>query len=95
MKKDSKKLWEVVNDKTQDLWLEIKDPEGWYYAKVTWDGCIHFNRYFNAPKETQEKESEENRSDDYIHICSVDDMIQRLQALKIEAQKHFGDDWSS
>lgn len=89
------KLWEVVNGNTKDHWLEIKDPEGWYYARVKWDGCIHFNRYFNMPKEMQEKEPEENRMDDYIHICSVDDMIQRLQALKAEALKHFGEDWDS
>lgn len=89
------KIWEVVSGNTEDHWLELKDPEGWYYATVKWDGCIHFNRYFNMPKEMQEKELEENRMDDYIHICSVDDMIQRLQALRAEARKHFGEDWDS
>lgn len=86
------KLWEVSQEKTEDHWLEIKDPEGWYYAVVKWDGCIHFNRYYNAPKDEQEKDSEDN---DYLHICSVDDMVKRLQALKEEAVKHFGDGWES
>lgn len=84
------KLWEVVRDKTENHWLEIKDPEGWHYAVVKWDGCIHFNRYYNTPKDEQEKDSEDN---DYLHICSVDDMINRLQALKEEAIKHFGNNW--
>jgi len=31
--------------------------------------------------------------EDYIHICDLDGIILRLQALKAEALKHFGKDW--
>jgi len=81
-------MWKVIKEKTEDHWLEIEDPEGWYSAVVKWDGCIHFYRHHNEPiPNTDESDI------DYIHICGVNDFIKRLQALKEEAIKHFGKDW--
>jgi hypothetical protein len=31
---------------------------------------------------------------DYIHICDVNYLIERLQALVAVAQDHFGEDWA-
>jgi hypothetical protein len=78
------KMW--VHGKTvEHHWLDLEDPDGWYYASVKWDGCIHLYRCWNEPH------SEEER--DYYHICDIDYEIERLQALKEEALKHFGRDW--
>lgn len=78
-------LWEVVTAKTQDDWLQLRDPEGWRDAYVKWDGCIGYTRHFNQP-------NGDGDSDD-IHICDLDDEIARLQALKELALKHFGANW--
>lgn len=78
-------LWVVIPERTQPHWLEVIDPEGWCKASVKWDGCIHFDKFYNAPYPDGERE--------YMHICDLDDLIKRLQALKLEAQKHFGDKW--
>jgi len=63
--------WNIVEK--QDHFLSAKDPDGWYSASVKWDGCIDFTRYFNEPN---------GEMKDSIHICDIDDMIARLQALK-------------
>ncbi len=81
-------LWQVDKDKSvKDEWLELKDPEGWYSAIVRFDGCIHLHRCYNKPYSFDSKDS------DYIHIFYIDDMIERLKAIKAEALKHYGKDW--
>lgn len=84
------KFWEIKE--ARQHCLKLKDPEGWYTAAVKWDGCIHFNRYFNAPHKEGETRLE-HETDDYLHICDIDDLIERLQALKAEAKKHYGEKW--
>ena len=66
--------WKILEDKSSDSWLEVQDPEGWYSAVVRFDGCIHLNRHHNYPLS--------ERDNDYIHICDIDDMIERLESLK-------------
>jgi hypothetical protein len=82
--------WVVDQEATKPYWLEVQDPEGWYKAIVTSDGCIHLNRYLNIPLPEVE---DEQQLEDYLHICDLDDMIARLQALKTMAQTHFGKEW--
>jgi len=79
-------MWEVIPDKTKEHWLEVKDPEGWWSAVVKKDGCVHLNRYYGSPMSDQN----ENETD-YIHICDIDDAIERLKALKQMALAHFGE----
>ena len=67
--------------------IQLDDPEGWYSARVKFDGCVDFMRYHNWPKDAAPAGREEDV--DYIHICDVDDMIARLQAIKEAAKKHF------
>jgi len=86
-------MWEIDSEKTKDHWLELKDPEGWYSAVVKWDGCIHFNRYYNEPMDSEYHKTTDQANVDYIHICDVDDMIARLKALKETALEYFGEYW--
>lgn len=85
------KYWQIKQK--EDHWLDLVDPEGWYDAGVKWDGCVHFNRYFNLPLHLRVTKEDQDELSDYIHICSIDDMINRLTELKQIAQDHFGGDW--
>lgn len=85
-------LWEVVPDKTSPTWLEVKDPDDWYYATVRDDGCLEFMRFFNLPLSFEDRDPDDV---DQVHICEIDEWIRRLEALKAVAVKYFGDKWSS
>ena len=86
--------WKVIPEKTQDHWLEIEDPEGWYSAIARFDGCVHFYHYGNIPLSSSPDRKDSACCDDYIHICDIDEMIERLQSLKKVAQEHFkGGEW--
>jgi hypothetical protein len=67
----------------EDHWLEVVDEEGWYAAYMKWDGCMGYTRYFNEPLS--------NKADDCdsIHICDLDDEIERLIQLRDMAKAHF------
>jgi hypothetical protein len=65
------------------LWLE--DPQGWWRAVVNDNGCVDFYRFHNEPLYEDDA--------DYIHICNVDDFIERLQSLKEVAKQHYGETW--
>lgn len=85
--------WKVVPEKTEDHWLEVVDPDGWYSAVVKWDGCVHFRRYHNIPLQDRPSGKEHMELEDYLHMCDIDEEIERLQKLKEAALKHFGEDW--
>ena len=85
------KHWEILNDKKNKYLIELKDPEGWRSAAVKWDGCIHYYRYFNNPLDDENRDDEDT---DYIHICDIDDEIERLTQLRDIAKEHFGNDWN-
>ena len=87
----SDKIWEIDKEKTDDHWLELKDPNGFYRAVAKWDGCIHFNQYGNIPLTIDPERKDKACSDDYIHICYLDSHIERLLELKRLAQEHFND----
>jgi hypothetical protein len=82
--------WRTEPEKTSEYWLELVDPEGWWHAIVKWDGCIHLDRYFNFPLGHADAGGENS---DYLHICELDDVILRLQALRDVARAHFGKEW--
>ncbi len=65
--------------------LHLAHPLGWYQARIRWDGCVEFTRVFNIGYPSEDA--------DHLHICDIDDMIDRLQQLKAMAQDHFGKDW--
>ena len=82
--------WNVVKEKTQDHWLELRDPEGWFSAVVKWDGCIHLYSYANISLNDR-KDGYEDTCDDYMHICDLDDFEKCLKELREQATKHFGE----
>lgn len=73
--------------------VDFCDPTDRYYRATVWhSGCIDLRCISNGcdwDGETAEEDC------DYIHICEIDDMIGRLQALREEAIKHFGPDWNT
>lgn len=82
-----KKFWKIT--KAEDHWLEVEDPEGWYSATIKWDGCVHFNRYFNEPMHSPSRSDEDI---DYIHYCDLEQEIRRLQALLDMGREHYKND---
>lgn len=79
--------WVVVAEKTKPHWLELVeyfDGRVYHRASAKWDGCIHFTTWGN------DGETESDHGS-YIHICEIDDIIDRLQRLKVAAAEHFKD----
>ena len=77
-------------DPADPAFYHVKEPDGWYTARLKWDGCVEVARYFNYPA----PEIEDDRQDiDSIHICSIDDFIKRLEGLKVVGREKFGEDW--
>mgnify|MGYP000051673140 FL=1 len=88
------KPWEVTLAGTgvdgDKIYLHLEDPEGWYSVRIKWDGCIELIRYHNRPLFADNLDPQDvNR----LHICDLDDFIERLQSLRQEAVAHFGEDW--
>jgi hypothetical protein len=85
------------------IWIDnIKDNDlsyWWAECSVKWDGCIHFSTAGNIPfseglDSNSKKREETSACDDYIHICDIDNMIDKLVKLKEFAMKHFtNEEW--
>ncbi len=84
-------LWKIVG--TEDYFLELEDPEGWWKAGIKWDGCVNLWQYNNLSLDEDRERKSQQCLDHYIHICDIDDAIKRLEAIKAAAVKHFGEDW--
>lgn len=82
----NKPQWNV--DEAAEATLSLVDPEGWYKAFIRWDGCVDLSRYFHTPFTLQDSAESDVAE---FHICDVDDLIERLQALKAKAVEHFGE----
>lgn len=67
------------------------DNHWWWQADISFDGCIHFSRAYNSPFP---HDTEKNPMSDYIHICDLDEFIERLKALREAAINHFGEGWN-
>ena len=88
------KPWEVTLAGTDvdgdKIYLYLEDPEGWYSVRIKWDGCVELIRYHNRPFFAENPDPQDvNR----LHICDLDDFIERLQALRQEGVAYFGEDW--
>ena len=106
MKKVDKALWSAkakpVKEKKWDIASTYKSEEGrmisislvdstYENAKVymKWDGCLDYRKYSNGA--TVYDENVRNDDVDYIHICDINDMIERLQEIKKIAKENFCD----
>lgn len=80
----------TITEKTESS-ITIRGVGGFFRAWAKWDGCIEYFRYTNG---ANLDDPHSNPNDiDQVHICDIDREITRLQAIKIECQKHFGADW--
>ena len=97
-------LWEKISAKSHASWLELRDPcqevgstHYWWCADVRFDGCVTLFNAGNVPFGDAYGHASDQRDhpacDDSFHICDIDDLIARLQALKTAALEHFGPDW--
>ena len=80
--------WEIDQSKTQDHWLELVEKSNgrvYHRASAKWDGCIHYTAWSN------EGEGDTICGPDYIHICDIDEEIDRLKRLKAAAVEFFKD----
>lgn len=93
-------LWRVVDEKTEDHWLELVEPGGFWHAMVKADGCVDLRHITSGNPVDWNGEFQESVLDDategvdldYLHICEVDELIERLQSLKRFAAQHFHDE---
>lgn len=53
--------------------IDLLSPDAKWSAVVKWDGCVHLR----------------TDSGDYVYICELDELIERLQELKAIAEHHF------
>ena len=74
--------WQVTDDHKAILCVE--DPNGWHQADIRFDGCVHYRRFFNKPR---------GEDEDYLHICQLEEHIERMQELVRLAKGHFGEHW--
>lgn len=85
------KYWKVekVNKSNDGESVELRDNTGdEIEVSFKWDGCIDLRKYYNgyAPEDKWSKEVEENT--DYVHICNITEVIERLQELKEIMEKY-------
>ena len=81
--------WQIEQDSTE-YHLNVRDSDCWFMAVAKRDGCVDFYRYFNQPFDLAPRDNEDY---DQIHICDLDDMIERLTKLRDTAKNYFGPEW--
>ena len=79
------KIKEVIKSDDGNMVLSVKLRDvvnNSYSAFFKWDGCMEITKYDNGytPDDPYSEEVEENS--DSIHICHIDEMIERLQEIK-------------
>ncbi len=57
--------WIIDESESDKYNLVLKEPCGWFKARLKYHGCVELYRYYNEPEPENE--------DDYgwIHICSL------------------------
>jgi len=71
---------------------DVEYKSWWSEADIKWDGCVHYRKYSNDPA-WLESESSDDQLVDYLHICSLKDLINELTALRELGKQKFGADW--
>ena len=57
---------------------------------LKWDGCVDYFIGQNGVKPSEDNTGKNTR---YIHICDIDEMIEKLQALKEYGKRHFDNEF--
>lgn len=70
----------------------VLEDEQFGHEEVTlkWDGCIDYMMSFNGFKPSEDTTGENTQ---YLHICDIDEMIEKLQALKKYGKEHFNNEY--
>lgn len=79
-------------------WIDLigeTDEQGYYWWKayVKWDGCVQIDCAFNVPFGIDGRDKDHMAQEDGMHICDLDEFIERLIKLRDAAKGHFGKDW--
>ena len=85
-------------EKAETHWLELTsegDETGlhWWSATVKWDGCVDLHRAHNVPFGTEGRDEDHMAFSSDMHVCDLDELIERLQKLRDRAKAHYGKDW--
>jgi len=80
------KHWKVTQEdeyffEAKDPWNNYAEGEFFWHVRVKRDGCMELIRRFNSPQ------SSAPCDDDQIHLCSVNEVIEMLQELKVEMER--------
>jgi hypothetical protein len=71
--------------------VELEDVEiGSDQVTLKWDGCVDYQMGSNGIKPSEDPSGENTT---YIHICDIDEFIEKLQALKAFGKKHFDNEY--
>ena len=86
------KKFNVVKEFAGAINVELEDKEfGFVEASLNWDGSVDYRKGHNGFKPSEDPTG---KNTDYIHIGDIDDLIEKLQALKEVGKKHFdNEDW--
>ena len=83
---DRWKLAEKDEDAEGPYWATFTDSgkkdDFWWSALVKWDGCIELTRRFNS--------SDKDEMSDRIHLCDLDNVIEKLKDLRDAAKAVLG-----
>lgn len=89
-------IWEVIEDKIDESWLEMKGSSGLYTKDENWndaivwdmkaickrDGCFDLFQYYNGYSYNHVCEEPCGCQEDYIHICDMEGFIKFMADLK-------------
>lgn len=97
--------WRILHDKSKfDTWLELEGTDGSAVSELggperevwnrhvicKWDGCVEYRQCNNAIAWDHECSDTCNCLEDWVHICSIDDFIEQLKAIKEQARTFYG-----
>lgn len=88
--------WKVAKKESHRLEVHSEvgeDGRHWWSASVKWDGCIDLHRAYNIPFGTPDRDKDHMAFTSDLHLCDLDELIERLQLLRAMAKQHFGEDW--
>ena len=83
-----------INGTYDEYWIDLLSEDQFYRACVKADGCIHFYQSCNGRFNEEGVHEPEKDTEDYIHICDVEQWIERLTSLRDWAKRHFGEEWN-
>lgn len=96
-------IFRTISKNTKDYWLELEGHEEgagvinsgklepiWnIHVVCKWDGCVDYRSYSNGYGWDHECDDDCQCCEDYIHICDMDDFIDQMKQIKMQAVGYF------